>query len=84
MDRLTQDALAIWNAGVDAVRADRVLRDSLRWDGNQLHLAGQRIDFSNAKRLIFVGAGKATAGMLQGLLDTIDQRWETTGWINVP
>lgn len=84
MNRLTQDALAIWNAGVDAVRSDRVLRESLRWEGKQLEIGGKRIDLANTKRLIIVGAGKATAGMLQGLLDTIDQRWETTGWINVP
>jgi len=90
VDRSTQDALEIWQAGVDAVRADRVVRDSLRWDGKTLEVQGQRIDLSKAQRLIIVGAGKATAGMLEGLLEVIDQggiasrRIETLGWINVP
>ena len=92
MDSLTQDALRIWQAGVDAVRADRVLRDSLRWDGRCLEIQGKSIDLSLAKRLIIVGAGKATGGMLEGLLDVIQagsvqatsNRIETLGWINVP
>ena len=85
MDRLTQDALQIWQAGVEAVRADRVLRDSLRWDGKQLDIRGERIDLSGAKRLIIVGAGKAAGGMLEGLLSVIKQEpIETLGWINVP
>ena len=92
MDSLTQDALRIWQAGVDAVRADRVLRDSVRWDGRCLEIQGKSIDLSLAKRLIIVGAGKATGGMLEGLLDVIQagsvqatsNRIETRGWINVP
>jgi len=85
VDRLTQDALRIWQAGVDAVRADRVLRDSLRWNNKQLDIQDQRIDLSNAKRLIIVGAGKAAGGMLEGFLSVIKQEpIETVGWINVP
>ena len=85
MDRLTQDALRIWQAGVDAVRADRVLRDSLRWNNKQLEIQDQRIDLSNAKRLIIVGAGKAAGGMLEGLLSVFhSEPIETLGWINVP
>jgi len=85
VDRLTQDALQIWQAGVEAVRADRVLRDSLRWDGKQLDIRGERIDLSGAKRLIIVGAGKAAGGMLEGLLSVIKREpIETLGWINVP
>jgi hydroxypyruvate reductase len=85
VDRLTQDALQIWQAGVDAVRADRVMRDSLRWDGRQLDIHDTRIDLSGAKRLIIVGAGKAAGGMLEGLLSVIrPDSIETQGWINVP
>ena len=85
MDRLTQDALQIWQAGVDAVRADRVLRDSLRWNGKHLQIQDQQIDLRGARRLIIVGAGKAAGGMLEGLLSVIQpESIETLGWINVP
>ncbi|NCY17846.1 MAG: DUF4147 domain-containing protein, partial [Actinobacteria bacterium] len=85
MDRLTQDALQIWQAGVDAVRADRVLRDSLRWNGKHLQIQDQQIDLRGARRLIIVGAGKAAGGMLEGLLRVIQPGFiETLGWINVP
>jgi hydroxypyruvate reductase len=92
MERSTQDALAIWRAGVDAVRADRVLRDSLRWDGRVLGIQDSNFDLTDARRLIIVGAGKAGGGMLQGLFDVLNRRNsqspmdipEVCGWINVP
>ena len=91
VDRSTQDALEIWQAGVDAVRADRVLRKSLHWDGHTLRVNHASIDLSHARRLIVVGAGKAGGGMLRGLLDVLHSEShrgakpvEITGWINVP
>jgi len=97
VDQLTLDALRIWHAGVDAVRADRVLRNSLRWDGRFLEIQNQKIDLKGIKRLIIVGAGKAAAGMLEGLLDVFGPQSPvmdplktdatpipTIGWINVP
>lgn len=92
MEPATQDALAIWQAGVDAVRADRVLQNSLRWDGKFLTVQNSRIDLSEVKRLILVGAGKAGGGMLQGLLDVLEpdrlpkgrRTPQLSGWINVP
>lgn len=97
MDQLTQDALRIWQAGVDAVRADRVLRNSLRWDGRFLQIQNEKIDFKGIKRLIIVGAGKAAGGMLEGLLDVFSTHGPgmdplkkdaspipIIGWINIP
>lgn len=87
MEQLTQDALQIWQAGVDAVRADRVVRQAVRWDGRMLEVQQTRWDLSHAKRWIVVGAGKAAGGMLEGLLEVLDGTGESpriSGWINLP
>jgi glycerate-2-kinase len=83
---LRDDALAIWQAGVDAVRADRLVADAVRVDGTALVVCGQRVEL-NGGRLAVVGAGKAGAGMAAGMEraigDTLpgDRR---IGWVNVP
>ena len=59
MDGLTRDGLRIWQAGVDAVRADRVLRDRVHWDGRFLAVRGETMDLQDAQRFIVIGAGKA-------------------------
>ncbi|MFN7731970.1 MAG: glycerate kinase [Pirellula sp.] len=91
MSRLTtasDDALRIWTAGVDAVRADRVVQQNVHWDGRWLSIAGQPLDLADIDRLILVGAGKATAGMLRGVLNVLGalshSRTRLTGWINIP
>ncbi len=85
---LVEDALRIWQAGVDAVRADRVMRDHITWDGRWLTIADVPYDLRAMDRLIVVGAGKASYGMLVGLLQVLNhspRRFPTlTGWINVP
>jgi len=91
VSRLTtasDDALRIWTAGVDAVRADRVVQQNVHWDGRWLSIAGQQHDLSNIDRLILVGAGKAAAGMLRGVLKVLGETSQSsirlTGWINIP
>lgn len=85
---LTQDAIAIWQAGVEAVRADSVVDQQTHWDGRWLTVADHVFDLKEADRLIIVGAGKATAGMLSGLLAALlkskKRLPKITGWINVP
>ena len=87
MEQVTQDALRVWQAGVDAVRADRVVREQVRWDGRILEIQQTRLDLSHAKRWMIVGAGKAAGGMLEGVLQVLEgteghpRIW---GWINLP
>ncbi len=85
---LTRDAIAIWLAGVEAVRADRVVEQQTNWDGRWLTIADQVFDLKNAEQLIVVGAGKATAGMLSGLCAALQRSPKRlprmVGWINVP
>jgi hydroxypyruvate reductase len=87
MEQVTQDALRVWQAGVDAVRADRVVREQVRWDGRILEIQQTRLDLAHAKRWIIVGAGKAAGGMLEGVLEVLEGTEEHTricGWINLP
>ena len=85
---ITRDAIAIWQAGVDAVRADRILADQTDWDGRWLRIADQAWNLENANQLIIVGAGKAAAGMTAGLIQALNRSKEKlpsmVGWINVP
>ena len=86
--RITHDAIAIWQAGVEAVRADSVVEQQTHWDGRWLTIAEHVFDLKNADRLILVGAGKATSGMLGGLLAALQKSQKkfpvVAGWINVP
>ena len=87
MEQVTQDALRVWQAGVDAVRADRVVREQVRWDGRILEIQQTRLDLAYAKRWIIVGAGKAAGGMLEGILEVLEGTEEhprICGWINLP
>lgn len=87
MEQVTQDALRVWQAGVDAVRADRVVREQVRWDGRILEIQQTRLDLAHAKRWIIVGAGKAAGGMLEGVLQVLEGTEEhprLCGWINLP
>jgi len=87
MEQVTQDALRVWQAGVDAVRADRVVREQVRWDGRILEIQQTRLDLAHAKRWIIVGAGKAAGGMLEGVLEVLEgteERPRICGWINLP
>lgn len=86
--RLTRDAIAIWLAGVEAVQADRVVESQTEWDGRWLTISDRVFDLKESNRLVLVGAGKATAGMLSGLFSALEQSNKKLpnicGWINVP
>lgn len=87
-EQLIEDALAIWQAGVDAVRADRLVREAVRVDGHDLWIADSHFDLRRIGRIVVVGAGKAGAGMAEGLEqalgDALLQQKQVRGWINVP
>ena len=91
---LRADALAIWNAGVDAVRSDRLVERNLRVVGDWLRIGEEasgepiEIDLAQVGRIAVVGAGKAGAGMAAGLARALGPRLladkQVRGWINVP
>ncbi len=87
-EQLREDALAIWQAGVDAVRSDRLIEDYVHVDGRWLHVGGDAISLDDINRIVVVGTGKAGAGMAAGLERALGsevmQQKQLSGWINVP
>jgi hydroxypyruvate reductase len=91
---LRADALAIWRAGVDAVRSDRLVKENVRVEGDWLVIGEAaaddpvRLSLKSIGRIAVVGAGKAGAGMAAGLLEAVGSRVmaekRVRGWVNVP
>jgi len=88
---LRNDALAIWHAGLEAVKADRLVAENICVEGSRL-LIGKNadlvIELDRVDRLLVIGAGKAGAGMVRGLEkaipDNLAAEKQLTGWVNVP
>jgi glycerate 2-kinase len=91
---LRSDALAIWHAGLDAVRSDRLVKQNVHIDGDWLLVGDKsvadelRVPLASIHRIAVVGAGKAGAGMAAGLLAALGPKViaekSLTGWLNVP
>ncbi len=84
---LSEQARQIWQAGVDAVRSEQLLRDAVQRDGDQLTICGETVNLAEVGRVAVVGGGKAGAGMAAALEEVLgdellDQK--VTGWLNVP
>ncbi len=84
MDRPRRDALAIWNAGVDAVRARPLVERSVQRQGDSLAIGEHTWRRQQFDRVIVVGAGKAATEMAAGLLHSLGDWLPISGWINVP
>jgi hydroxypyruvate reductase len=90
--QLRSDALAIWKAGLQAVRSDRLVKDNARVDGEWLAFGypadAFRLPLASIGRIAVVGAGKAGAGMAAGLEAALGPKIiverSVSGWINVP
>ncbi len=85
--RPIDDALAIWQQGVDSVDSEQLVRGALKADSSSIVIGDQILSLNSDSRIIVIGGGKAGAGMASGieavmkdagLLDRVD------GWINVP
>lgn len=88
-EQLRSDALRIWQAGVQAVRSDRLVREAVRVEGERLLIGDlAHIDLARVRRIEVVGAGKAGAGMAAGLEEALGDKLlastKVSGWINVP
>jgi glycerate 2-kinase len=86
--QLRDDALAIWQAGVAAVQSDRLVRENVLVDGDELQIGDERLPLAEIGRIAVVGCGKAGAGMAAGLQAALGERLlrekQVTGWVNVP
>ena len=86
--QLRRDALAIWQAGVDAVLADRLIEREVHVEGRWLVAGDRQFDLDSIGKIAVVGAGKAGSAMVQGLEHAIGTRVlaekHVEGWVNVP
>ena len=89
--KLTQHALEIWQAGVEAVTPARLFRDKVRLEGTCLVVEHVELELSGVRRLVVVGAGKAAAAMAVALKQEVLSQLqvalpalELQGWINAP
>jgi hydroxypyruvate reductase/glycerate 2-kinase len=85
---LREHARAIWQAGVDAVAAGRLVRRALSVRGNALHIGDVRLPLSGIRSIAVVGAGKAGAAMGQAVEAALGHRIARAkrlhGCVNVP
>lgn len=84
---LRSDALRIWQTGVEAVRAERLVEQVVHVRGRLLEIAGESIPLEKVGRVAVVGGGKAGAGLATGLERALGEALppdRLTGWVNVP
>lgn len=84
---LRTDAVAIWKAGVAAVDSESLVMNSVVRTDAGLTICGQQIPLDQMKRIEVVGAGKAGAGMVRGLMHALRDLPSgilVSGWVNVP
>jgi glycerate 2-kinase len=86
--QLREHAQAIWQAGIDAVAPDRLVRAAVRVRGGQLLLGALRLPLDAIGQIRVVGAGKAGAAMSQAVERVLGERLleekRVVGWVNVP
>lgn len=85
--QLLEDALAIWHAGVNAVRGDRVIERNVVVENGFVTIGDSWLSLDAFDRIVVVGAGKACAAMTVGLeraLARLAALKPIRGWVNVP
>jgi glycerate 2-kinase len=88
-EQLHRDAIRIWQAGVNAVRSDRLVRQAFRTEGSALIFGDEEcVELDSIDRIVVVGAGKAGSGMAATVEEILGPRLakekRLTGWVNVP
>lgn len=85
----TSDAVTIWKAGVESVRGDRLIKQNIRFDRDQLIIEDiGRYSLRGIERILVLGGGKAAASMAAGLEDLWRSpnppRQKLEGWLHAP
>ena len=69
-----ETALACIRAGIDAARPGHVVAESVRLDGDRLHVGNATSDLTDVDRIVAVGGGKAADGVADALESTLGDR----------
>jgi hydroxypyruvate reductase len=81
--QMRQDAIQIFQAGVQAVEAGQAVRQHCRLDHGRFFVDETGVDLSKIRNIFVVGAGKATAYMARAIEDILTDRI-TDGRIIIP
>jgi hydroxypyruvate reductase/glycerate 2-kinase len=85
---LRKHARAIWQAGVDAVAPNRLIRAALRVRGRKLEIGSLSLPLDDIGSIAVVGTGKAGAAMSRAVEDVLGERLmrekRLHGCVNVP
>ena len=82
--QIRKDAIDVWTAGLDSVRARPLVKRWIKRQGDRLHIGDSSFRATDFDRVVVVGAGKAGSAMAQGLIDQLDGWRPIVGWVNVP
>lgn len=87
-EQLRQDALQIWQAGVDAVKPSVLIPQFVGVDGDLLFIGDEEFDLRKIEKICVVGAGKAGGEMADALEAALGVKMlrekQVSGWVNVP
>jgi glycerate 2-kinase len=86
--QLREDALQIWQAGVEAVKPSVLIPQFVGVEGDLLLIGDEEFNLRKIERIGVVGAGKAggemAAALETALGDCVLREKKVTGWVNVP
>ena len=86
--QLREDALRIWQAGIDAVLPEKLLQRQVRVAGRILQVGDWEGDLDGIGRIAVVGGGKAGTAMVRGLEAALGPELlaekQVWGWVNIP
>lgn len=90
MKPLAEHARIVFQAAIDSVRGDALIRETVRFGKESIDLGAESLDRKSIDRIILVGAGKASGAMAVGMIQRyrVDESecgsiaW--AGHINVP
>lgn len=85
---LAADAAAIFQSGVEAVQPAALIARNLRIDGGNLLIGGESLAIAGLRRVVVIGAGKASGAMAAAVVDLLQPKLASSqqlvGWVNVP
>lgn len=86
--RLAADAAAIFQSGVAAVQPAALIARHLRIERGQVLIGGESLALAGLRRIVVVGAGKASGAMAAAVVNLIQPQLDPSqrllGWVNVP
>lgn len=77
-----REVLQIMQAALDAADPVNAVRRYVMREGDVLHIGGRMYDLARYRRVLAVGAGKASGAMAQAVEEILGERL-TAGWVNV-